>query len=132
MMRNKVWLYALAMVCLLSSCKGIKTVNSDMEDMQLGCENEMSTLILWVDKAKGEKVTDWGHFRNVKIKANVYSDGTFRILSWCKKQERDVVAYLEKRVAAFRIDEYFFDEGYIEPGEQYLQLKYVPGKVNKK
>jgi len=130
MKRN--WLYGLCILFFLTACNGIKTVNSDMEDMLLGCENEMSTLILWIDKAKGEKVTDWGHFKNVKVRANVYVDGTFRILSWCKKQEPDVIAYIEKRVAAFKITQFFFDEGYIEPGEQYLQLKYVPEKVNRK
>jgi len=130
MKRN--WLYGLCILFFLTACNGIKTVNSDMEDMLLGCENEMSTLILWIDKAKGEKVTDWGHFKNVKVRANVYADGTFRILSWCKKQEPDVIAYIEKRVAAFKITQFFFDEGYIEPGEQYLQLKYVPEKVNRK
>lgn len=129
---KQTWLYGLCALLFLTTCNGMKTVNSDMEDMQLGCENEMSTLILWIDKAKGEKVTDWGHFKNVKVRANVYTDGTFRILSWCKKQEPDVVAYIEKRVAAFKITKFFFDEGYIEPGEQYLQLKYVPAKVNRK
>ena len=131
-MKHKIWLYFALVMLFVVACKGVKTVNSDMEDMQLGCENEKPTLILWIDKAKGEKVTDWGHFKNVKIRAKVFSDGTFRILSWCKKQESEVVAYLEKRVAAFKITPYFFEEGYIEPGEQYLQLKYVPAKVNRK
>ena len=38
---KKYWLYILMAVCL-SACKGIKTVNSDMEEKQLGCENEIA------------------------------------------------------------------------------------------
>ena len=120
------------LIILLSACNGVGNSSSEIKK-NLGADGfEKAKAILWVDKAKGEKVTDWGHFRNVKIKAYVHSDGTFRIMSWCKKPEKDVVAYLEKRVSVFQIDKFFFDEGYIEPGEQYLQLKYVPEKVNRR
>ena len=43
-----------------------------------------------------------------------------------------VVEYLKKRVAAFTIPKFFYDEGYIEAGEQYLQLRYIPAKVTRK
>ena len=43
-----------------------------------------------------------------------------------------VVEYLKKRVAVFTIPKFFFDEGYIEPGEQYLQLRYIPAKVTRR
>lgn len=125
---KRVWLL-WGLIVLFSACKHVP---SKFEDMQQECKDIKAKAILWVDKAKGEKVTDWGHFRNVKIKAYVHSDGTFRIMSWCKKPEKDVVAYLEKRVSVFQIDKFFFDEGYLEPGEQYLQLKYVPEKVNRR
>jgi hypothetical protein len=85
---------------------------------------------LWVDRKDGESLQKYGFIRTAKVHANVYSDGTFRIMSFCKKQEPEVVTYLKKRVAAFTIPKFFFDEGYIEPGEQYLQLRYIPAKVN--
>ena len=122
----------MLIVLCLSACKGIKTVHSDMEEEQLGCENEISTAILWVDRKDGESLTKYGFIRTVKVHANVYSDGTFRIMSFCKKQEPEVVEYLKKRVAVFTIPSFFFKEGYIEPGEQYLQLRYIPSKVTKK
>ena len=103
-----------------------------MEEEQLGCENEISTAILWVDRKDGESLTKYGFIRTAKVHANVYSDGTFRIMSFCKKQEPEVVEYLKKRVAVFTIPSFFFKEGYIEPGEQYLQLRYIPSKVTKK
>ena len=71
-----------------------------MEEEQLGCENEISTAILWIDRKDGESLQKYGFIRTAKVHANVYSDGTFRIMSFCKKQEPEVVTYLKKRVAA--------------------------------
>ena len=124
--------FCLIFLTLLISCQGIKTVNSDMEEEQLGCENEISSAILWVDRKDGESLQEYGFIRTAKVHANVYSDGTFRIMSFCKKQEPEVVEYLKKRVAAFNIPKFFYDEGYIEAGEQYLQLRYIPAKVTRK
>ena len=129
---KKILLYTFLAAMILSACKGIKTVNSDMEEEQLGCENEISTAILWVDRTGNESLMKYGFVRTAKVHANVYSDGTFRIMSFCKKQELKVVEYLKKRVAVFTIPKFFFDEGYIEPGEQYLQLRYIPGKVTRR
>lgn len=129
---KKILLYTFLVAMILSACKGIKTVNSDMEEEQLGCENEISTAILWVDRTGNESLMKYGFVRTAKVHANVYSDGTFRIMSFCKKQEPEVVEYLKKRVAAFTIPKFFYDEGYIEAGEQYLQLRYIPAKVTRK
>ncbi|MBO5251012.1 MAG: DUF4891 domain-containing protein [Bacteroidaceae bacterium] len=119
---KKICLYLLALI-LLSSCN--ETTKSE-------CEKNTATAILWVDRTDNEKLTKYGSISTVKIHANVYSDGTFRIISFCKKQAPEVITYLEKRVAVFTIPQFFFDEGYIEPGKQYLQLRYIPYKVYKK
>ena len=129
---KKILLYTFLVAMILSACNGIKTVNSDMEEEQLGCENEISTAILWEDRTDHESLMKYGFVRTAKVHANVYSDGTFRIMSFCKKQEPEVVEYLKKRVAAFTIPKFFYDEGYIEAGEQYLQLRYIPAKVTRK
>lgn len=92
----------------------------------------MAKAILWIDRTGNESLMQYGLIRTAKAHVNVYSDGTFRIMSFCKKQEQEVVEYLKKRVAVFTIPKFFFDEGYIEPGEQYLQLRYIPAKVNRK
>lgn len=127
---KRTWIYLIVLI-FLSACNGIKTVNSDMEEEQLGCENEIAKAILWVDWKRGEDLSKHDLVRTVKVYTNVYSDGTFRIMSFCKKQEPKVVEYLKKRVAVYVIPKFFFDEGYIEPGEQYLQLRYLPGKISK-
>ena len=102
-----IW-FCLVVLLMLTSCQGIKTVNSDMEEEQLGCENEISTAILWIDRKDGESLQKYGFIRTAKVHANVYSDGTFRIMSFCKTQEPEVVTYLKKRVAAFTIPKFFF------------------------
>ena len=126
---KKYWLYILMAVCL-TACKGIKTVNSDMEEEQLGCENEIAKAIIWIDWKRGEDISDFHLVRTAKVHVNVYSDGTFRIMSFCKKQEPKVIEYLKKRATVYTIPKFFFDEGYIEPGEQYLQLRYLPEKID--
>jgi hypothetical protein len=82
-----------------------------MEEEQLGCENEISSAILWVDRKDGESLQKYGFIRTAKVHANVYSDGTFRIMSFCKQQEPEVVTYLKKRVAAFTIPKFFSMKG---------------------
>lgn len=121
-MNYRIGLYTILMV-LLSACNGFKTSE------QTECENIKAKAILWVDRTGNEKLTKYGSISTVKVQANVFSDGTFRIMSYCKKQKPEVMTYLEKRVAVFTIPKFFFDEGYIEPGKQYLQLRYIPAKV---
>ena len=114
--------FYLMLTMLLSAC-------GHSEKAQSECDVEKATAILWVDRNGNEKLTKYGSISTVKVHANVYSDGTFRILSYCKKQKKEVIEYLNKRVAVFTIPKFFFDEGYIEPGKQYLQLRYIPAKV---
>lgn len=121
----------LILLVLLSSCNGIKTTDTDIEKNNLGCENEIAKAILWIDRKNEESIMKYGGIRTVKIHAYVYSDGTLRIMSFCKKQEHNVVEYLKKRVAVYTIPKFFFDEGYIKPGEQYLQLRYIPAKISR-
>lgn len=123
-MMKRINLYLLLMVCL-SACQYKTSGQSE-------CEAEMAKAILWVDRTGDESLQKYGLIRTAKARVNVYSDGTFRIISFCKKQEPEVVRYLEKRVAVFTIPKFFFDEGYIEPGEQYLQLRYIPAKVSRR
>lgn len=120
----KTGLYVM-LILLMPACQSGKT------DGQTACEKEQAKAILWVDRTGNESLQKYGFIRTAKARVNVYSDGTFRIISFCKKQEPEVVTYLKKRVAVFTIPKFFFDEGYIEPGQQYLQLRYIPEKINK-
>ncbi len=119
---KRIWLYIM-IVTFLSACNGIKT--SELTE----CENIKAKAILWIDRTGNEKLTKYGAISTAKVRAKVFSDGTLRIISYCKKQKPEVITYLEKRVAAFTIPKRIFDGGYIKPGEQYLQLRYIPAKV---
>ena len=114
--------YYLILIGLLSACGNPGKEKS-------ACETQKATAILWVDRNGNEKLTKYGSVSTVKVHTNVYSDGTFRILSYCKRQEKEVIEYLNKRVAVYTIPPYFLEEGYIKPGKQYLQLRYIPAKV---
>lgn len=91
-----------------------------------GCEGEKAKAVLWVDYKKGRSVPDGTSIRAVKVYAHVYGDGTLKVLSFCKKQSMKVENYLLKRVAAYTIRKEIFEQKYLEPGDQYLQLRYIP------
>lgn len=119
------------LIILLSACNGIGNSSSDGKK-ELGADGfEKARAILWVDKPDGGNISEYGSVRTVKVKAYVHSDGTFRIMFFTKKQSKEVKTYLEKRVAVYTIPQFFLDEGYISPGEQFLQLRYIPEKVSK-
>lgn len=107
---------------LFCSCKLIKT---ETEKASTGCDCEKAKAILWIDKEKVEGLSQYP-LRTVKVYANVYSDGTFRIISFCKKQTPIAESYIRKRAAVFVIRKELFEDGYLQPGKQYLQLRYVP------
>lgn len=117
------------LIILLSACNGIGNSSSEIKK-NLGADGfEKAKAILWVDKPADGNIRKYGSIRTVKVKAYVYSDGTFRIIFFTKKQDRQVAIYLKKRAAVYTIPKFFLDEGYITPGEQFLQLRYLPEKV---
>lgn len=117
--------YLLIVVCLLlvAACKNSPAV---VEKGTEGCEGEKAKAILWVDFKKGRIIPDGTRVSRVKVYAQVYADGTVKILSFCKKQPMKVENYLLKRLEAYTIRKGVFEEKYLEPGEQYLQLQYIP------
>ena len=117
------------LIILLSAYNGIGNSSSEIKK-NLGADGfEKAKAILWVDKPADGNIRKYGSIRTVKVKAYVYSDGTFRIMFFTKKQDRQVAIYLKKRAAVYTIPKFFLDEGYITPGEQFLQLRYLPEKV---
>lgn len=121
--------FGVLLALSLSGCDGKQTMGWLGGKSQSECEEEKAKAILWVDRKGEESLKDYGLVRTVKVRANVYSDGTFRLISFCKKQDDQVVKYLKKRVEAFTIPAFFFEENYLQPGEQYLQLRYIPEKI---
>ena len=118
----------LLILCAVVGCKGTSSPSTASEtDKYAGtCEGEKAKAILWVDYKRGRKIAAG---TPVKVYADVHADGSLKVLSWCKKQPMKVENYLLKRVAVYRIRKEMFEGGYLKPGEQYLQLRYLPGEV---
>ena len=112
--RGSYILYLL-ILCVVVGCKGTSSPStaSETDEYAGTCEGEKAKAILWVDYKRGRKITD----------------GSLKVLSWCKKQPMKVENYLLKRVEVYRIRKEIFEGGYLKPGEQYLQLRYLPGEV---
>ena len=103
--------YLLLVLCLLvaSACKnGVSTTASGKDEGAGGCEGEKAKAILWVDYKKGRSL---------------------KVLSFCKKQSFRVEDYLLKRLKVYRIRDWAFEGNYIQTGEQYLQLRYIPAWI---
>ena len=128
--RGSYILYLLILYVVVG-CKGTSSPStaSETDEYAGTCEGEKAKAILWVDYKRGRKITDGTPIRTVKVYADVHADGSLKVLSWCKKQPMKVENYLLKRVAVYRIRKEMFEGGYLKPGEQYLQLRYLPGEV---
>lgn len=125
------FLLILMCILLVVSCKNTSSSSGDVgavEESAGGCEGEKAKAILWVDfKREKMPLPNRTVIKTVKVYARVFADGSLKILSFCKKQPMKVENYLLKRVEVYRIRKEAMEEKYLEPGEQYLQLRYVPG-----
>lgn len=126
--------YFLILVCMLlvAACKNTPSSAAGevaaVDEGAGGCEGEKAKAILWIDYKKEKMpLPDGTVVKTVKVYAQVFADGSLKILSFCKKQPVKVGNYLLKRVEMYRIRKEAMEEKYLEPGEQYLQLRYVPG-----
>ena len=94
----------------LLSCFSCGNQPKEQTKQGLGCEGHKATAAL-------------------KVYADVSADGTFKVLSFCKPQSARIKSYIYKRVEAYTIRRELMEEAYIKPGEQYLILRYQPGKI---
>ncbi|WP_297329942.1 DUF4891 domain-containing protein [uncultured Bacteroides sp.] len=53
------------------------------------------------------------------------------MLSYVKSQDKHVRKYLQHRLDIFRVTKIMLDSGFVKPGVQYVQLKYVPERMQK-
>lgn len=125
--------YVLVLLCLLLvACKNNPGGNSenDADGISGGCEGEKAKAILWIDYNKDKLPLPNGTvIKTVKVYAHVFADGTVKILSFCKKQPMRVEDHILKRVEAYVVRKEIFEGNYLEPGEQYLQLRYIPSWI---
>ena len=117
----------------LSSCRYTGQTQNDRQDSdeQYVDTTPKATTILWVDKKNsGGKKDDFPiPVRTVKVKANIHTSGKVEILSCTKPQKNRVKHYLQERLEVFRITKAMLDSGFVKPGVQYVQIRYMPEKL---
>ena len=87
-----------------------------------------ATAIFWLDKyhMKELKKDDVLTFRTAKAKVIIRNDGTIELLSFVEQQPGNAQRYIRYRLKDFKVKKILMDNGYINPGEQYVQLRYIP------
>lgn len=93
-----------------------------------------ATTIFWVDKenSKYTKKKDTPlPVRTAKAKVDIDSAGKIKVLSYVKPQEQKVINYLNYRLEIFRVTKIMLDSGFVKPGIQYVQLRYIPKRMEK-
>lgn len=121
---------------LLLSCRHTNPSQAtDQDDMEEFVDTTpQATAIFWVDKIKSKRTKreDFAvSARNVKVKVDIDSAGKVEILSYVKSQDKHVRKYLQHRLDIFRVTKIMLDSGFVKSGVQYVQLKYVPERMQK-
>lgn len=90
-----------------------------------------ATAIFWIDKAETKHCKEWG-FRTVKAKVFVYENGKVGLLAFVKKQSPDQEKYIRNHLSKFQVSEKMLKDGYVQPGEQFVQLRCLYEKLKGK
>ena len=79
-----------------------------------------ATAIFWIDKAETKHCKEYG-FRTIKAHVLIREDGKVDLMSFVKKQSPAVETYIK-----------MFEGGYVQPGEQFVQLRCLWGMLKGK
>ena len=71
-------------------------------------------------------------FRTVKAKVLIHENGKVDLEAFVKKQSPDMEKYVRHHLAKFQVSEKMLESGYVQPGEQFVQLRCLYGKVKAK
>ena len=103
--------------------------NSDTEECI--ADTISATAIFWIDKAETKNCKEWG-FRTVKAKVLIHENGKVDLEAFVKKQSPEMEMYVRHHLAKFQVSEKMLESGYVQPGEQFVQLRCLYGKVKAK
>ena len=117
-------------IILAVSCQMKQNQNSDESiDENMSVDNTVkATAIFWIDKSEVKHCKEYG-FRTVKAKVFVHEDGKVDFQSFVKKQSTDLEKYIRHHLAKFQVSERMLESGYIQPGEQFVQLRCMREKL---
>ena len=102
--------------------------NSDTEECI--ADTISATAIFWIDKSEVKHCKEYG-FRTVKAKVFVHEDGK-SIFSLSSKTVNRLEKYMRHHLAKFQVSERMLESGYIQPGEQFVQLRCMWEKLKGK
>lgn len=122
-----------ALLCMMFSCQPSPKAQSsgETEDQEEFVDTTpKATAIFWIDKDKsGNRKAGGTPVRTVKAKVNIYLTGRVEVLSYVKPQKERIKHYINRRLESFRVRQALMDSAYINPGIQYVQLRYTPSKA---
>lgn len=81
-----------------------------------------ATAIFWIDKTE-YKYAKKHTFRTIKAKVSIHEDGKVDLLEFVKEQTPGVNKYIRHYLSKFMVPQIMFEDGYIKPGEQVVQLR---------
>ena len=136
----KTILTLLLLIVVTTSCQLKKSDNTDtavaesteidnIEDC--ATDTVKATAIFWIDKVETKHCKEYG-FRTIKAKVLIREDGKVDLLSFVKKQSPDVEKYIRHHLSKFQVTEKMFEGGYVQPGEQFVQLRCLWGMLKGK
>ena len=136
----KTILFYFLLAILAVSCQSKQSENTEKEvsDNVSNSDTEeciadtiSATAIFWIDKSEVKHCKEYG-FRTVKAKVFVHEDGKVDFQSFVKKQSTDLEKYIRHHLAKFQVSERMLESGYIQPGEQFVQLRCMWEKLKGK
>lgn len=137
----KTNLTLLLLILVMASCQLKKSDRANTTPIAESAEMEnaedcatdtiKATAIFWIDKAETKHSKEYG-FRTVKAKVFIHEDGKVDLLSFAKDQSSDVEKYVRHHLSKFQVTEKMFEGGYIQPGEQFVQLRCLYEKLKGK
>lgn len=117
---------------LLASCRHEVKRSIEMEEDTLFVDTfPKATAIMWIDKRKWVPAEGILPLATAKAKVYIREDGKVNLKSFVKKQPGNVQRYIRYHLEIFRVQKIMLDSGFVQPGEQYVQLRYMPEKAKK-
>lgn len=128
------------LVVLLVSCQLKQNENAEKQvakntsnDNTEECvaDTVKATAIFWIDKAETKHCKEWG-FRTIKAKVFIHQNGKVDLKAFVKKQSPDLERYIRHHLSKFQVSEKMLEGGYVQPGEQFVQLRCLYEKLKGK
>lgn len=122
----KVLLFLFFSLFLIIACQDSPKKQTEANAPEFVDTFPKATAIFWVDKRKW--VPDKGILPlcTAKAKVVIRDDGKVELKSFIKEQDGKVQRYLRYNLEIFRVQKVMMDSGFVKPGEQYVQLRYMP------